>query len=73
MKSLSLGGAAAVREHPPRDPAQFSKFSEIVLGGSSIAAAEQLAAGIHDDRVRIAKLDAALAWRSHLSNRKRKK
>jgi len=59
MKILSLGGAGAVCEHTTRDLAQFSNFSEIVIGDSNIAAAEKLAAGINDERIRVVKVDAA--------------
>jgi saccharopine dehydrogenase-like NADP-dependent oxidoreductase len=58
MRVLSLGGAGAVCQHATRDLAEFSDFSEIVIGDYDVSAAEQLAAEIGDPRVRVQRVDA---------------
>ena len=58
MKILSLGGAGAVCQHATRDLAEFSDFDEIVIGEKNISAAEKLAAGIGDSRLRVLEVDA---------------
>jgi len=58
MRVLSLGGAGAVCQHATRDLAEFSDFSEIVIGDYDVSAAEQLAAVIGDPRVEVQRIDA---------------
>jgi lysine 6-dehydrogenase len=58
MRVLSLGGAGAVCQHATRDLAEFSDFTEIVIGDYDIAAAEQLAAEIGDPRIKVQRVDA---------------
>ncbi len=58
MKVLSLGGAGAVCQHATRDLAEFSDFDQIVIGDYNVAAAEKLAAGIGDPRVKVLRVDA---------------
>ena len=58
MKVLSLGGAGAVCQHATRDLAEFSDFTEIVIGDYDLAAAEQLAAEIDDPRIKVQRVDA---------------
>lgn len=58
MKVLSLGGAGAVCRHTTRDLAEFSDFSEIVIGDVNIDAAEKLAADIGDPRLKVLRVDA---------------
>lgn len=58
MRVLSLGGAGAVCQHATRDLAEFSDFSEIVIGDYDVAAAERLAAEINDPRIKALRVDA---------------
>lgn len=58
MKVLSLGGAGAVCQHTTRDLAEFSDFSEIVIGDVNTDAAEKLAADIGDPRLKVLRVDA---------------
>ena len=58
MKVLSLGGAGAVCRHATRDLAEYSDYSEIIIGDYNLAAAEALAADIGDPRVKTIKVDA---------------
>jgi saccharopine dehydrogenase-like NADP-dependent oxidoreductase len=58
MRVLSLGGAGAVCQHATRDLAEFSSFSEIVIGDHDISTAEQLAAEIGDPRIKTRRVDA---------------
>lgn len=58
MKVLSLGCAGAVCRHTTRDLAEFSDFSEIVIGDVNIDAAEKLAADIGDPRLKVLRVDA---------------
>ena len=58
MRVLSLGGAGAVCQHATRDLAEFSDFSEIVIGDYDVSAAEQLAAEIGDPRIMVQRVDA---------------
>jgi saccharopine dehydrogenase-like NADP-dependent oxidoreductase len=58
MRVLSLGGAGAVCQHATRDLAEFSDFTEIVIGDYDVAAAEQLAAEIGDPRIKVQRVDA---------------
>jgi saccharopine dehydrogenase-like NADP-dependent oxidoreductase len=58
MKVLSLGGAGAVCQHTTRDLAEFSDFSEIVIGDVNVEAAEKLAAEIGDPRLSVIRVDA---------------
>ena len=58
MRVLSLGGAGAVCQHATRDLAEFSDFSEIVVGDYDVSAAERLAAEIGDPRVKVQRVDA---------------
>jgi saccharopine dehydrogenase-like NADP-dependent oxidoreductase len=58
VKILSLGGAGAVCQHATRDLTEFSDFDEIVIGDYNVAAAEELAAEIGDQRVKALKVDA---------------
>lgn len=58
MKVLSLGGAGAVCQHTTRDLAEFSDFSEIVIGDVNVEAAEELAADIGDPRLKVLRVDA---------------
>jgi saccharopine dehydrogenase-like NADP-dependent oxidoreductase len=58
MKVLSLGGAGAVCQYTTRDLAEFSDFSEIVIGDVNVEAAEKLAADIGDPRLKVLRVDA---------------
>ena len=58
MRVLSLGGAGAVCQHATRDLVEFSNLAEIVIGDYDVAAAEQLAAGIGDPRLKVQRVDA---------------
>lgn len=58
MRILALGGAGAVCQHATRDLATYSDFYEIVIGEYNLAAAEELAAGIADPRVKVLKINA---------------
>jgi saccharopine dehydrogenase-like NADP-dependent oxidoreductase len=58
MKVLSLGGAGAVCRYTTRDLAEFSDFSEIVIGDVNVEAAEKLAADIGDPRLKVLRVDA---------------
>ena len=59
MKVLSLGGAGAVCQHATRDLAQYSDFTEIIIGDYDLTAAETLAADIGDPRIKTLKVDAS--------------
>ena len=58
MKVLTLGGAGAVCQHATRDLAEFSDFSEIVIGDYDLAAAQKLADEIGDPRLSVLEIDA---------------
>ena len=58
MRILALGGAGAVCEHSTRDLAEFSDFSEIVIGEYNVTAAEKLAADIGDPRLKVLEINA---------------
>ena len=58
MRILVLGGAGAVCSHSTRDLAEYSDFSEIVIGEYNVSAAEKLAAEIGDSRLKVMEINA---------------